>query len=228
MSATPKAAATLASSTGSITTAFRDGHGGSKRRRFVLGSGQPVDERPVGSSTECADSLAGVLTAQSAKFRAGGDIEQGLLDRGDPARGQLSGHVFDIELGDITFYEDHPPRVAGQRRALFGYGDDRDGQGTRDRAVIAGRADAHEGDGVDAVVGLGQTESSGIEFRTPAVVAESFLRNNGVIASGQTLHYPGSRQAGQFGARMGIDGPDISRPYDLVRPPGQSRWDRNR
>jgi hypothetical protein len=66
------------------------------------GSGNIGDFDPI-NHVEGAHSFGGVLTAQSTEIRAGGDIDQGLLDRGDPARGQLRVHVFDIEPGDVPF-----------------------------------------------------------------------------------------------------------------------------
>lgn len=153
----------------------------------MLFRSEPLDSWPVGSGRQSLDCFVRVGGCDPAECGTSGEIEQGLLDRGDPPGPEFGSGAFEVKSWDIASGKDHPRLVNLHGRALFGHGDDGDCQGTRDRTVEPGRTSTstHQRYWSDAIVSLPDAQRASVQIGHPGTVAQAMLGNERVVASGE-------------------------------------------
>lgn len=158
-----------------------------------------------------------------AELWARDEIEQGLLDRGDPAVAEFGVVALQVQGGDVASYEQHLGVAVGQLQGSSvsvyrdGGGVDRAGE----RAVDAGGADPHERGAVGVSAGAGDAQGGGFEVRQP-VLADSVVRYYRVVSVGEAVQRAGPLEPLKLRARVRLDivrvgGTQHSAPADQGR-----------
>jgi hypothetical protein len=111
----------------------------------ALSDGEVAEQRYVYTRDQGRHGFLGGIQG-AAEVGADDEIEQSLLDSGDPALAEFGPVTLDVEVRDIAANEEHCGFAVGelQRVSVAPHGDDRDIEGAWDGAVDAGRADAHQ------------------------------------------------------------------------------------
>jgi hypothetical protein len=189
-----------------------------ERTGLALPSRQGRDAVALRTDREGARCLATRHQCHAAESGPRKDVQQRLLNRCNPTRHELRLDSFDVKLFDTPLNEHNLSAVKSQDGSLGRDRDDCDSYLSWERAVMASRAGAHECHRISAIVRLCNAQRGGVKVRSPALVAEAVLWDDGVVAGRDSTQQPSTSEASQLGTRVCVDVRGISRPEYEVSP----------